>query len=297
MHNKISEEIYKFVSRPLFDEKIISHNNPSYPKISVVTSSYNQGRYLENTILSVLNQNYPNLEYVIIDGGSTDNSTSIIKKYEKFLACWISEKDSGCPDALNKGLSKITGDIYYYLNSDDYLLPNSFHRVARFITEYPSYDVYLGHGLTVDELRRSTYKIYSSCFDLNRYISGRCSIVQQGTFFRTDIFRSGILFNKDNKSCWDAELLVDLCFTDAKFIRLPFDYILAAFRVHESSITGSKSREDQYKSDIQRINKKIQKRYPHIKPKGNKAAFLAELFLDPGLMSRRAISRIGLGRI
>jgi glycosyltransferase involved in cell wall biosynthesis len=104
--------------------------NQNLPKISIITPSYNQGQFLEETIQSVISQNYPNLEYIIIDGGSTDNSVEIIKKYEQFLSYWISEPDRGQTDAINKGLKKSTGEIWSYLNSDDLLYPNALYRVA-----------------------------------------------------------------------------------------------------------------------------------------------------------------------
>lgn len=100
------------------------------PKITIITPSYNQGQYLDQTILSILSQNYPNLEYIIIDGGSTDNSVEIIKKYETQLAYWISEKDNGQSDAIQKGLNKATGDIFNWINSDDYLEPGALNSIA-----------------------------------------------------------------------------------------------------------------------------------------------------------------------
>lgn len=101
-----------------------------YPKISIITPSYNQGRYIEQTIQSVLNQNYPNLEYIIIDGGSTDETVGIIKKYERHIAYWVSEKDKGQTDAINKGFAKCTGEIFNWLNSDDYYEPDTLNRVS-----------------------------------------------------------------------------------------------------------------------------------------------------------------------
>ncbi|MEZ4795938.1 MAG: glycosyltransferase family 2 protein [Flavobacteriaceae bacterium] len=103
----------------------------NYPKISIVTPSYNQGQFLEDTILSVLGQFYPNLEYFIYDACSTDNSVDIIKKYENQISYWVSEKDSGQADAINKGFQRSTGDILLWLNSDDMLMPNVLNFIAK----------------------------------------------------------------------------------------------------------------------------------------------------------------------
>src|SRR5437773_452573 len=100
------------------------------PRISIVTTSYNQKQYLEEAITSVLDQKYPNLEYIVCDGASKDGSVDIIRKYEKHLTSWYSERDGGQPNALNNGFSRATGDIFGFINSDDTLLPGALHYVA-----------------------------------------------------------------------------------------------------------------------------------------------------------------------
>src|ERR1035437_4219419 len=106
------------------------------PKISIVTPSFNQGQFINETITSVLNQNYPNLEYIIIDGGSTDNSVEIIKKYQEYLKYWVSEPDNGQAHAINKGLKLCKGDIFNWLNADDYLENGILFKIAEVFTGY-----------------------------------------------------------------------------------------------------------------------------------------------------------------
>ncbi len=123
----------------------MSDKNLSYPKLTIITASYNGAKSLERSILSVLNQNYPCLEYVIIDGGSTDGSLDIIKKYEKYLSYWISELDNGIADAWNKGIRKSTGEIIGFVNSDDWYEPESFNKIAAIFQQNPSIDIVHGN--------------------------------------------------------------------------------------------------------------------------------------------------------
>jgi len=115
-----------------------------YPKISIVTPSYNQGKYIEKTILSILNQNYPELEYVIIDGNSSDGTVDIIRKYERYLHHWVSEKDTGQTNAINKGFSKCTGDVLNWINADDCLMPDALNSVAKAFNAYPYAGAWIG---------------------------------------------------------------------------------------------------------------------------------------------------------
>jgi glycosyltransferase involved in cell wall biosynthesis len=126
----------------------------SLPKISVITPSYNQGPFIEDTIRSVLLQDYPHIEYIIIDGGSTDGTLEIIRKYEKWISYWESAPDRGQAHAINKGLAKVTGDICAYINSDDYYLPGAFWYAARTFCTH-GWDLCLGnHRGTPLELRQ-----------------------------------------------------------------------------------------------------------------------------------------------
>src|ERR1700687_1276429 len=123
---------------------------PVCPKLSVVMPSFNQRQFIERSILAVLNQNYPNREFIIIDGGSRDGTVDVIKKYERYLAFWVTEPDEGQSDALNKGFSHATGEIYGWLNSDDLYMPGAFKHVADAFAMNPRKRIVHGDWLTID---------------------------------------------------------------------------------------------------------------------------------------------------
>jgi glycosyltransferase involved in cell wall biosynthesis len=122
----------------------------SLPSISIVTPSYNQGKFIEETIRSILLQGYPNLEYIIIDGGSSDNTIEIIKKYEPWLKYWVSEPDRGQSHAINKGFEHANGDLFAWLNSDDYYFPNALYKLIELRIKHPSAVAWVGACRDVD---------------------------------------------------------------------------------------------------------------------------------------------------
>jgi glycosyltransferase involved in cell wall biosynthesis len=120
-------------------------------RVSIITPSYNQAKYLETTIRSVFGQEYEELEYFIIDGGSTDGSVDIIRKYEKYLAGWVSEPDKGQADAINKGLQKATGEIIAWLNSDDAYAPGAIHSAVELFLQKPEFGLIYGNAVSIDQ--------------------------------------------------------------------------------------------------------------------------------------------------
>lgn len=226
--------IKEFVSKPLFNETILLKRDPSFPKISVVTPSYNQGRFLERTILSILNQNYPNLEYIIIDGGSTDRSVEIIKKYEKYLTYWVSEPDNGQAYALKKGLDISTGEIMAYLNSDDTYCPGTLNKIARFFRSNPEADVIYGSLNLIDKndniLARRDMSGSRFNFPILLFES---SLPQQATFWKRDIYLKSGGIDPSFLFCMDKDLWVRFRLSGAKFLRV--NEVLANFRLHDSN--------------------------------------------------------------
>lgn len=142
---------------------------PELPRITLVTPSFNQGEFIEKTITSVLGQNYPNLEYIIIDGGSTDQTVDIIREYSERLTYWCSEKDNGQSDAINKGLARATGDIFNWLCSDDYLEPGALFKVAEAYQASPQASGWVGACRWVDSTYKPIWTFYPHSLDFENF--------------------------------------------------------------------------------------------------------------------------------
>lgn len=209
----------------------------STPFLSVVTISFNQARFLEEAIKSVLDQDYPNVEYIVVDPGSTDGSREIIECYRDRLAHIIYEKDNGPADGLNKGLARCTGEFFCYLNSDDFFLPGAFRRATEILSAHPDIDFVNGDAFIVDEDGKALRRFISAPFNLWRYAYGHSVVAQQSTFFRRSTVIKAGGFKNNCRVEWDAELLLRIIRGGGKSL-LVHEY-WSTFRLHDASITCS----------------------------------------------------------
>ncbi len=159
------------------------------PLVSIVTPSYNQARYLEETICSVLGQTYPHIEYLLIDGGSTDGSLEVIQRYAPRLAYWVSERDHGQTEAINKGFARAKGDILAWLNSDDTYQPQAVAEAVAFLQEHPEAGMVYGDASLIDEGGQVIGRFPAAQTDYRRLRRGYVHIPQQAAFFRAALWR------------------------------------------------------------------------------------------------------------
>ena len=215
----------------------MSNGDPQiWPKITVVTPSYQQAQFLETTILSVIGQCYPNLEYIVMDGGSTDGSTAIIERYEAHLAYWQSARDSGQSDAINQGFARATGDILCWLNSDDYYLPGTLRKIGRLLAAQVAQPALVyGSCFYFREADASGRILQARPFEreLRRetdYIYQPSSFWTRALWEKTGVLDSTQHFGFD----WDWYIRAS---AHCEFLRLP--EVLSAYRRHDAHKSGS----------------------------------------------------------
>ncbi len=203
---------------------------PNLPKVSIVTPSFNQAKYLEESIQSVLAQDYPNIEYIIVDGGSKDNSVEIIKKYEDRLAWWVSEKDKGHADGLNKGFSHATGEILAWLNSDDTYSPTAVSEAVAYLKENPDVGMVYGDANLTNESGEVVGRFASKQTSYRAMLRGSVHIPQATTFWRADLWRQVGPLDLSLFFAFDYDLWVKL----AKVSRIAYvPKLWANFRLHD----------------------------------------------------------------
>jgi glycosyltransferase involved in cell wall biosynthesis len=221
--------------------------------VSVVTPSYNQAQFLEETILSVLSQDYPNVEYIIIDGGSTDGSVDIIKRYENRLACWVSEPDRGQSHAINKGWQRATGHIVAYLNSDDLYTPGAITvAVQALLSNQDSCMVY-SDALRIDESGRPLGKAISSPFNLQREITTEMSVPQPTVFLRREALDRVGLLDESLHMVMDYDLWIRLG------LHYPATYLPGIYmaKMREHALAKSTAAVDRFPLEQRRVLNKL----------------------------------------
>ncbi|MFT7237016.1 MAG: glycosyltransferase involved in cell wall biosynthesis [Cyclobacteriaceae bacterium] len=205
------------------------------PKISIITPSFNQAEFLEETILSVLDQKYENLEYIIIDGGSTDNSVNIIKKYADQISYWVSEADEGQTHAINKGFRKATGDLVAWMNSDDIYYPYAFHAIATsYANTNGAFDVYFGDKENIDKEGKLIKRYYYPPFcSWGIKYTTNMNISNQSAFWRRDVLDAMGYLDESIQFAMDYEFFLRICIKGARFKKV--NSTLGALRMYEEN--------------------------------------------------------------
>lgn len=209
------------------------------PLVSIVTPSFNQARYLEQTLRSVLEQDHPLLEYIVIDGASKDGSVEIIRKYQNRFAFWVSEKDSGQAEAINKGLSRANGGIVAWLNSDDYYLPGTISSAVRVFEENPDVVLIYGDMLAVDERGRTINLLKYGQYSLQDLLCFQI-IGQPSVFFRREALEKAGSLDTTFHFLLDHHLWIRIA-RQGKILHVP--QVWSAARYHAEAKNRAKAAE------------------------------------------------------
>jgi glycosyltransferase involved in cell wall biosynthesis len=258
--------------------------------ISIVTISMNQGHFLPTAVNSVLSQQDVDLEYVIVDAGSTDGSREYLASIRDRRVRLILEPDEGPADGLNKGVRSTNSAVVGYLNADDLYLAGALRAVDALFTRRPEIDVIYGDGWIIDDKEQVIRHIESTPWSLRQYLYGGVTVLQQSTFFRRDAFDRTAGFNLANTTSWDGELVVDLALAGCQIHHERADW--SAFRLHAGGISGSGRLEDRYRQDLRRLKKRVTGLGPGAVDTLLGATFrCVKLVRSPGYAIRRAGSR------
>ena len=223
------------------------------PLVTIVTPSYNQASFLERTILSVLGQDYPNIEYIIMDGGSNDGSRQIIEQYADRLACWESVKDKGQTDAINKGFARAHGDILAWLNSDDVLYPHAVREAVDYLTGHPECGLVYGNCSFIDADDRVMGRFNAKQTDHRKLTQGYVHIPQQASFWRADLWHRVGPLDDTIYFAMDYDLWLRLAkVSEVKYLADTQPW--AAFRLHADAKTIAE--DDRCWPDMLRIHKR-----------------------------------------
>lgn len=206
------------------------------PRVTIVTPSYNQAAFLEQTLRSVLLQGYSNLEYVVMDGGSTDGSRSIVERYKDRLTYWQSQADGGQAAAIAGGFARSTGEVLGWVNSDDYLLPGTLVRVGRFFATHPEIDFLVCGGAVVDPHGQLIRKYYAFPQDFRSLLCGGQLFMQMSSFWRRSAYERVGGLDRKLRFCFDYDLFLRLA---RERTPAALDFLASAFRIHGDSKTST----------------------------------------------------------
>jgi len=207
-----------------------------YTKISIITPSFNQDKFIESTIQSVLNQNYPNIEYIIIDGGSSDNTINILKKYNNQLHYWVSEPDNGQSHAINKGFAIASGEIIAWINSDDIYFPGTFKKVNEIFNNTPKMDVLYSNGTWINESGEIIHHRKNLPFHYKTWFYGMADPFQPEVFYRYGVLKKAGYVDESFNMMMDREWWIRMANNNCRFLYIDDEF--AGLRKYEQTKTA-----------------------------------------------------------
>lgn len=262
-------------------------------KVSIVTISFNQCRFLEQAMLSVLEQSGADIEYIVVDPGSTDGSRALIERYRHRIDHVIFEPDTGPADGLNRGLAAATGEVFAYVNADDALVPGAVAEAVAALSINPECGVVYANGVVIDAQGRYVRRILSSArMDPALYVREQVMIVQQASFMKIAALRAVDGFNVNNRTSWDGEAFLRMACAGVRFRRVWRDW--GMFRLYPGSISGSGRLEERYRADLDRMFEMVNGRRPSAwERKSRPLLRLVRQFLEPRALTAKIAQTLG----